>query len=76
MLGITDLVYPAQRTIVEIEGDHHRVSRAQWERDIAKYAAYAAHGWEVVRLTAGHVRGDAPSGARIVASVLRRRDSR
>lgn len=76
LLGISDAVYTAHRTIVEIEGDHHRVSRAQWERDIAKYAAYAANGWEVVRLLSRHVRGEDPAGARVVASVLQRRAPR
>lgn len=73
LLGISDAVYVAQRTIVEVEGDHHRVSRAQWQRDIEKYAAYAAERWEVVRLTSGQVRGPNASGARLVGSVLRRR---
>lgn len=73
LLGISDAVYPDFRTIVEVEGDHHRTSRAQWDRDIAKYAAYAAEGWEVARLTSDHVRGAQPKGAQIVASVLRRR---
>jgi hypothetical protein len=73
LLGIADAVYPAFRTIVEVEGDHHRTSRAQWNRDIEKYAAYAAEGWEVVRLTASHIRGrDAPAAA-MVRTVLMRR---
>lgn len=29
LLGISDAVYPDFRTIVEVEGDHHRTSRAQ-----------------------------------------------
>ncbi len=42
----------------------------QWVRDIEKYAAYVAEGWEVVRLTSAHVRGGrAPS---MVCEVLRR----
>ncbi|WP_345800286.1 hypothetical protein AAIB33_12510 [Microbacterium sp. AZCO] len=39
LLGISDAVYREQRTIVEVEGDHHRTTRAQWNRDIEKYAA-------------------------------------
>lgn len=51
LLGITEIVYPEFRVLVEIEGDQHRVSRRQWIRDIEKYAAYVAEGYEVVRLT-------------------------
>ena len=58
LLGITEFVFPQFRTAVEIEGDHHRTDRTQWNRDIDKYAAYAAEGWEVVRLTSAHVRGN------------------
>jgi hypothetical protein len=73
LLGIADASYPAFRTIVEVEGDHHRTSRAQWNRDIEKYAAYAAEGWEVVRLTAAHIRGmDAPATSMVRSVLLRR----
>lgn len=73
LLGITELVYPEQRVAVEVEGDHHRRSRAQWERDIDKYAAYAAEGWEVVRLTSKHIRGPRPTAVAIVRAALVRR---
>lgn len=56
LLGISEFVYRAHRVVVEIEGDHHRTSRAQWNRDLDKYAAYAAAGWEVVRVTSSHLR--------------------
>lgn len=73
LLGITEFVFRQYRTVVEIEGDHHRTDRKQWNRDIDKYAAYAAEGWEVVRLTSAHVRGADRRGVAIVRSVLRRR---
>jgi hypothetical protein len=72
-LGISDAVYPAYRTVVEVEGDHHRTARSQWNRDIEKYAAYSTEGWEVVRLTAQHIRGPRPEAAGIVRAVLLRR---
>ena len=56
LLGISEFVYRTHRVVVEIEGDHHRTSRAQWNRDLEKYAAYAAAGWEVVRVTSSHLR--------------------
>jgi hypothetical protein len=56
LLGISELVYRKYRVVVEIEGDHHRSSRQQWNRDIEKYRDYAEAGWEVVRLTSTHIR--------------------
>jgi len=73
LLGITELVYPGQRVAVEVEGDHHRTSRTQWERDIDKYSSYAAEGWEVVRLTSKHIRGRQPTAVSIVRGALVRR---
>ena len=73
LLGITEIVFREYRTAVEIEGDHHRTDRKQWNRDIDKYAAYAAEGWEVVRLTSAHVRSTDKRGVSIVRSVLQRR---
>jgi hypothetical protein len=73
LLGISEFVFPQYQTVVEIEGDHHRTDRRQWNRDIEKYAAYVAEGWEVVRLTAAHVRGSDRRGVASVRSVLKRR---
>lgn len=70
-LGISELVYSAYRVVVEIEGDHHRTSRAQWHRDIEKYESYKAAGWDVVRLTGIHIRGSR-SGVMKVAAALKR----
>lgn len=55
------------------QGDHHRTARQQWNRDIEKYAAYASHGWEVVRLTSAHIRGWQPRGVEVVRATLLRR---
>ncbi|WP_157532531.1 hypothetical protein [Microbacterium sp. TNHR37B] len=71
LLGISEFVYPRWRLVVEIEGDHHRTNRRQWDRDIEKYAAYTAEGWDVVRLTARHVRSR--DGVEMVKAALRRR---
>jgi len=71
LIGVSDIVYRAHRVIVEIEGRHHNTSDAQWNRDLDKYAALAAAGWEVVRLTSRHVRPGGV-GVRLVADALRR----
>lgn len=73
LLGISEVVYGRARVAVEIEGDHHRTDRVQWNRDIDKYTAYAAEGWEVVRLTSAHIRGPHPRAADIVRAALIRR---
>ncbi|GLJ80989.1 hypothetical protein [Microbacterium imperiale] len=56
LLGITELVYPDARVAIEVEGDHHRTSKRQWDRDLEKYATYTAAGWLVVRVTVSQVR--------------------
>lgn len=71
LIGITELVYPAQRVAIEVEGEHHRTSRRQWQRDLEKYAAYAASGWEVVRVNVPQVRSG--RATEIVRAALDRR---
>ncbi|MEV8218552.1 hypothetical protein AB0O65_02195 [Microbacterium sp. NPDC077391] len=71
-VGISEFVYRQYSVVVEIEGDHHRSSKHQWNRDLQKYRDYASAGWEVVRLTAHDVR-TTRRAARIVREVLIRR---
>ncbi|MCU4671239.1 hypothetical protein ACFQRL_01380 [Microbacterium fluvii] len=73
LLGIADAAYHQWRVLVEVEGDQHRVSREQWQRDIEKHAAFTAEGWEVLRLTGGHIRGRGRPGITRVAEALARR---
>ncbi|MEU1972390.1 hypothetical protein ABZ477_12075 [Microbacterium sp. NPDC019599] len=49
-LGCLDLAYPRHRVGIEYEGDGH-LTRPQLERDIDKYAALGAAGWQIIRLT-------------------------
>ena len=72
LVGIADAAHPGYRTLVEIEGDHHRVSRRQWLRDLQKHAAYVRLGYEVIRLVSTQVRGPRPSAPQIIADALRR----
>jgi hypothetical protein len=73
LLGIADAAFDAPRVLVEVEGDHHRVDPRQWARDIEKHAAFTAAGWEVVRLTAAHIRGRQPRAVAILREALQRR---
>lgn len=70
-IGCSELAYPAYRVAAEYEGDHHRTSRDQWNRDIAKYQAYAEAGWRVVRLTNDLVARRPHEVIRQVAAALR-----
>ncbi|GGM61715.1 hypothetical protein [Microbacterium saperdae] len=70
LLGVTELAYLEFAVLVEIEGDHHRTSRRQWNRDIEKYAAYVAEGFEVVRLTSAHIRSADAVGISMVRDAL------
>lgn len=54
-IGCVDLAYVAQKIAIEYEGDHHRVSAAQWRRDIEKHDQLAALGWRVIRVTQDEV---------------------
>ncbi|HQD84431.1 MAG TPA: hypothetical protein PK929_15355 [Quisquiliibacterium sp.] len=73
LLGISDAAFVAARVAVEIDGDHHRTSKRQWGRDIQKQAAYAASGWEMVRLTSQHIRVRPALGIQMVRAALERR---
>ena len=72
LLGCSEMAYPQYRVAIEYEGDHHRVERAQWNRDIDKYHAYAENGWTVVRLTSAIVFGRPGETACRVGSALLR----
>jgi very-short-patch-repair endonuclease len=72
LLGIADGAFPRFRVAVEVQGDHHRVTREQWNRDIRKHAAYRAAGWEPVELTSTHIRSRPGSDVTLVRAALGR----
>jgi very-short-patch-repair endonuclease len=51
-IGRFDLVWPERRVAVEYDGDQHRTSRAQYEKDQRRMDAAADGGWRVVRVRA------------------------
>lgn len=69
LLGISEYAYPEYKIAIEIEGDHHRTSKRQWDRDIEKYRAYEASGWKTIRLTSRHIL-ESVLGVRIVTEAL------
>lgn len=72
LLGISEIAYPEFRLVVEVEGDHHRTSKTQWNRDIEKYRDYANAGWEVLRLTSAHIRTQHSAAATVRTALWRR----
>lgn len=72
LIGYTELAYPQWRVLIEYEGDHHRTSRKQWNRDIEKHARCVALGWTVLRITSAHLYpSPAPAVARIRVALER-----
>ncbi|MFF1879563.1 hypothetical protein [Leifsonia sp. NPDC058230] len=57
-LARPDLRFPDQRVIVEYEGDHHRVDRGQWQRDLVRTTRLQAVGEKVVRVGSAHLHAE------------------
>lgn len=49
-IGWFDLAWPEFRTIAEYDGDQHRTSTRQYDRDIARFDAAVDEDWRVVRV--------------------------
>jgi hypothetical protein len=49
-LGRPDMSWSRWRTIVEYDGDQHRTSAAQYEKDIGRIDGFIEEGWRVVRV--------------------------
>jgi len=49
-VGWFDLAWPQQRVLVEYDGDQHRTSSRQYDRDIRRFDDAADLGWRVVRV--------------------------
>lgn len=55
-VGRADMAYPAQRIVIEYEGDHHRTDAEQWGRDVRRYREFERLGWTVLRWTRTDLR--------------------
>ena len=72
-LARPDLSYPAQKIAIEYDGDHHRLDRTQWQRDIMRRENLEADGWIVLVITAVDVfQRPAPTLTRILSALDRR----
>lgn len=47
-----DLMYRAERIVIEYEGDGHRSDQRQWRKDISRFRRYADLGWRAIRVHA------------------------
>jgi hypothetical protein len=67
-VGWFDLAWPDRRVIAEYDGDQHRTSTHQYERDIRRFDEAADLGWRVVRV---RLRGIGTARAETIARVKR-----
>ena len=49
-IAIGDLVYPAQKVLVEYDGEQHRTDDRQYARDVVRLNNLAAEGWLAIRV--------------------------
>ncbi len=69
----SDLGYPAERIAIEYDGDGHRTSRTQWQRDVERYESMRDAGWIVIRVTAAMLMDPDALVARVQAALSSRR---
>lgn len=55
-IGRVDLLYEEFATILEYDGDQHRLDRAQWNLDLDRNDAFAECGYVTIRVTAQRMR--------------------
>ena len=57
-IGRADMVYRRWRVIVEYDGDHHRTSTAQFDKDVLRLEGFDHAGWDVIRIVGRAFFGD------------------
>lgn len=51
-----DLSWPRWRLALDYEGDHHRIERKQWHKDLERFGRLQEAGWAALRATAADYR--------------------
>ena len=65
-IGRFDLVWPERRVAGEYDGDQHRVSTLQYEKDIRRFDRATEAGWTIIRMRSrGLFRDPAETVARV-----------
>ena len=72
-LGRVDLSYPEFKVIVEFDGEQHRKSRAQFDRDIDRISGLEENGWRVIRIREALLRDNPGEVVRRVRVALMQR---
>jgi hypothetical protein len=70
-IGWFDLAWPAWRAIAEYDGDQHRTSTQQYDRDIRRFDAAAEEDWRVVRVRAAGLRHPTDTVERVERALVR-----
>ncbi|TFV95000.1 hypothetical protein [Orlajensenia leifsoniae] len=65
-----DLAYPEFRMLLDYEGEHHRVDRQQWNRDLTRFNDIQDEDWYSMRIGSEHALDDVV--ARVRAALIRR----
>lgn len=69
-VGWFDLAWPDRRVIAEYDGDQHRTSTSQYDRDIRRFDQAAERGWKVIRVRVnGIVRAPHETVARVARAL-------
>jgi hypothetical protein len=55
-IAMPDLAFPGIKVALDYEGDHHRVQREQWERDIRRVPRLQDAGWHHTRISRADLR--------------------
>lgn len=71
-VGWFDLAWPEWRVIAEYDGDQHRTSRLQYERDIRRFDEATELGWRVIRVRAHGIRTPAATADRVRTALVAR----
>lgn len=69
-VGWFDLAWPDRRVIAEYDGDQHRTSTRQYDRDIRRFDDAAELGWRVVRVRSRGILHDPEDTVRRVRRAL------
>lgn len=72
-IGWFDLGYEAFKVLVEYDGDQHRTSRVQYEKDMRRYELAAEAGWITIRVRSwGLGDGERDTVIRVTRALLSR----
>lgn len=66
-----DFEFRQYRTLVEYQGDYHRLTKAQWRKDMTRRSRLEAKGWTVIEINADDLRDANELMTRIAASLRR-----